>query len=445
MNKLAVKIFLCFSFVAAFIAVILMGINFFGFTVIGFDMGKTRGYASPKAVLERVEDKLYRAEGGFALNGDIAMPEDYWCVLLDDSGDIVWSQNRPDDIPVHYSLNDIARLTRWYLNDYPVYVRTSEYGLIIVGIPKDSVGKYNIDYSMEWFNSLFQNIFILFIINLAMAMVMSLFLGMNIYRGMRKTANGISDLRDEKNVYIKEKGLFKELYKNLNETSRVIQRKNSRLSIRDSARKNWVSGISHDIRTPLAILMGNAEAIEQDEAASDECRQRAGAIVRQSMRIKRLVEDLNLVSSLEYDMQPESKKPVKICPLIRGIVTDILNDGMSGNAEINLELQFEGAVVMGDEAMLERAVFNLINNALIHNSQGCVINVREYRKNDRVEIIVSDNGVGVPEDILKHLETIPNTMHGIGLPLVWRIAYVHGGSFEGYNEGGFNGKIILPL
>lgn len=443
MKRQVFRIFISFSFMAALVATVLLAVNLFTIIYIGFDQNGSKG-GSPKQLLQRVGSTLECTQEGIWLREEVELPQGYWCILLDDAGDIVWSVNQPEDIPLHYSIKDIARLTRWFLNDYPVYVQIEEYGLLILGMPKFSVGKYNVDYSMEWFDSLFQRFGGMFGLNLMLALALAFVLGISFYGKLRQLTGGVQDLRDERDVQLPERGIFKELARSLNETSRIIYRKNRQLAMRDAARQNWTAGISHDIRTPLAVLVGNAEALEHDESLPEEARQRCAAIVRQGMRVKRMVEDLNLISSLEYDMQSERKKPVKICPLIRGIVTDILNGGLSEGFEIQLDLQFEGAVVMGDESLLERAVFNIIHNAVSHNPSGCQIHISEYKEGDMVVVCVRDNGVGVPEKVLTNMDKMPCTTHGIGLPLVWRIARVHGGRFTGYNEGGFCGRLELP-
>ncbi len=443
MKRQAIKIFLFFSFMAAMTAVLLLVINMLGISFIGFDTGDTRS-ESPKNLLKRIGGSLEQTPEGVVQRETVDLPEGYWCILLDDAGDIIWSVNQPEDIPTHYTLKDIARLTRWFLNDYPTYVWVEDSGLLVLGRPKSSMGKYDLDYSMEWFESLFGRIAGLFGLNLILACALAFILGSRFYERLRMLTGGVWDLRDEKDVRLPEKGIFRELARNLNETSRIIHRKNRQLAMRDAARQNWTSGISHDIRTPLAVLMGNAEELEHDERLPEDARQRCAVIVRQSMKVKRLVEDLNLISSLEYDMQSERKMPVKICPLIRSIVTDILNNGLSADFELNLKLQFENAVVMGDEFLLERAVFNLINNAITHNPGGCAIEISECREGETVVIRVRDNGVGVPGEVLANMDKMPKSAHGIGLPLVYRIARVHGGSFSGCNDGGFCGRLELP-
>ena len=146
MNKTTIKIFLSFSFVAAVIATLLLIINALRLGILASDTDFLLQEHSPKSILEDIARNLKETDTGYTLsNGTI--PDDYWCILLDDNGTILWSENQPDDIPTHYSIRDIAKLTHWFLCDYPVFVRAEGYGLLILGIPKNAVGKYELIYS----------------------------------------------------------------------------------------------------------------------------------------------------------------------------------------------------------------------------------------------------------------------------------------------------------
>lgn len=438
MNKTALKIFIVFTLTAAVLATVLLCINFLGFGIIGGEDNDIFG-VSPKHILSDAKN-MYES------NGDIssAIPDGAWCILIDAGGNTIWQYNKPSDVPSHYSINDIAKMTHWYINDYPVYVSAEDYGLFVLGYPKNAVGKYNIEYSMRWFETLPARLFAVLVFNLLLAAMFALIFGLRLFKRLRILANGISDLRCERDVSIPETGLFKELSHNINETASVINRKNAALAVRDSARRNWVSGISHDIRTPLAIIVGNAEAIEN--SASDELCRKAETITAQCMKIKKLVEDLNLISSLEYDMQPQRKRPVLICPMIRRVASEVLNNIIADDYryEINLNLNCENSAVDGDEALLERALFNLINNSVEHNKNGCRIYIDSEQTNNSIYITVRDNGGGIPDKIIQNIDIIPETPNGLGLPMANKIISVHGGHMHIENKNGTTIKISLP-
>lgn len=444
MNKTSLKIFICFTLTAAVIATILLVINVVGIAyIVGSDASVNIYDYSPKKTLNQVGESLTQTDSGFELADDI-VPDEFWCILIDERGDVVWSENMPEDIPQKYSINDVAKMTHWFLNDYPVYVRAEDYGLIVLGIPKNAVGKYEMAYSMKWFDTLPQRILTILLINICFAAIFAFIFGIRFYRKIRALMNGINDLQSEKQVRLPERGIFKEVSASINRTSDSIERKNAALAARDSARSNWISGISHDIRTPLSLMIGYSEELAKTETLPEEERDKAEIITTQGIKIKKLIEDLNLISSLEYDMQPAKKSEVKICPLLRRVVSDIINSGIADKCGIELELQNEKSVISADESLVERAVFNLVNNSIAHNESGCKIWIHQYEREGTVYIDIHDNGKGVKPEVLENLSEIPKSAHGLGLPMAYRIIRAHGGSFAVKNDGGLKIRIELP-
>ena len=449
MNKTAFKIFICFTFLSASIATILLAINVLGLAFVGSDTTTQIHDQSLEGMLEQISDALEKEEDGFVISDDSLLAEDCFCILIGENGNVLWSQNMPSDIPMHYSINDVARMTRWFLNDYPVYVRTRDDGLLVLGLPKNAVGKYGMEYSMEWFDSLPRRVMSILVLNLLLAAVLALLIGSFFYRRIAMLTNGIRELRQEKQVSLKEKGIFRELARNINDTSSAIVRKNAALSRRDHARVNWINGISHDVRTPLAIMIGNSQILENSRELSEENQKHAAVITGQALKMKKLVEDLNLISSLEYDMQPSDWESVRLCPLIRETVSDVLNSGLAAAHEVELNIKDEKMTVRADKSLLERAFFNLINNSITHNPGGCQIQIRAYADRSGAHIRIKDSGIGMPEDVLERLADknadIPRTAHGLGLFMVNRIITVHGGNMHVHNENGCVVDIILPV
>lgn len=94
------------------------------------------------------------------------------------------------------------------------------------------------------------------------------------------------------------------------------------MKARDEARSNWISGISHDIRTPLSMILGYASEMEDNSDLPKEQRHQSGIIRRQGEKLRSLVSDLNLVSMLEYEMQPLHLKDIRLSVLARQVVAD---------------------------------------------------------------------------------------------------------------------------
>ena len=101
--------------------------------------------------------------------------------------------------------------------------------------------------------------------------------------------------------------------------------------------------------------------------------------------------------------------------------------------------------MLGDEALLERAFFNLLNYSVMHNQGACTINILEYRSGNDVFVRISDNGSGVSENVLQNINKMPKSGHGMGLPMAYKIFRVHGGQMTAENNGGFSVLIQLPM
>ena len=134
MNKTALKFFLSCAAVAAVTALILLLLNFAGLLYISYDNG-TAATRSSRRIIDLMHSAYESGE-----DASVLLPEGYWCILLDDGGDVIWSAHMPDDIPQHYTLRDVAVLSRWFLCDYPVYTQAEDCGLFILGQPKTRSG-----------------------------------------------------------------------------------------------------------------------------------------------------------------------------------------------------------------------------------------------------------------------------------------------------------------
>ena len=207
------------------------------------------------------------------------------------------------------------------------------------------------------------------------------------------------------------------------------------------------------------MVMGYASQMEDDESLPESARKKAGMIRRQSVRMKNLINDLNLASKLEYHMQPLDPKPVNLVAVARQSVVDFINLGMEEKYPIewNTDETLTACVINGDKKLLLRAVGNLIANAQTHNPKGCAISVRVEKSDGNCKIIIEDNGVGVTDEKLEKLRTTPHYMmsdsgtdeprHGLGLLIVGQIAAVHNGSvtFNHGKQGGFSVMLSFPI
>ena len=174
-------------------------------------------------------------------------------------------------------------------------------------------------------------------------------------------------------------------------------RQDRELKKKESARANWISGVSHDIRTPLSMIMGYAGRIAGDETVSETVREQARIVERQGIKIKELVQDLNLVSQLEYEMQPLHREPIRLSRVLRSYAAELLNSGISDayTIEIDIEPEAENALLDGDARLISRAIGNLVQNSIRHNPQGCSIRLSLENTGETLILTVADDGAGL--------------------------------------------------
>lgn len=418
-----------------------------------------------------LQGKEYLEENGFV-----------FLMVLNDEGDMIYSWNLPEGFQTHYSASDIAAFTRWYLNDYPVKVWKADQGLLVAGREKSSAWKYTLEFPMNFMESIGKYVFIVLEVNLLIILLLIAFFGYRYYRSLLPLSEGIEALSDNQSIHLPEKGVTSQLAVQINQTSDILEQQREMLNKRDSARTEWIAGVSHDIRTPLSIIMGYADEMEQNEDLNEKDRNRAAVIKSQSIKIRQLIEDLNLTSKLEYHMQPIRMEAFYPAVLLRGLVAEIINEGLGEQYELNLDIDntLEGVALNGDEKLIARAIRNLLNNSIRHNPAGCKIFATGSKKENTCVLQVADDGCGIPIEIVETLnredaseemayeskndqdacqdqtdqeqQTVETQQaaqtqrkpHVMGLRITKQIALAHKGSFQ-IKEEGHSVQLTLPI
>ena len=395
-------------------------------------------------------ESFSRTEDGYAPSADYDWkPHFAWAMLLDDGGKILWSENLPEELNHAYTVPEVAAFSRWYLKDYPVMVYRNNYGLLVVGKPIGSMTRFDFYMDNDILYALLSTFGPLLLLDLGLVLAICLLLGWRGARPLRALAEGIGLLAEGKEVHLKESGATAELAEKLNQTSRHLQKQNELIARRDMTRANWIAGVSHDIRTPLALIMGNAEQLSRQFPPQSEPRKRADAICTQSKKIKALIEDLNLTFKLQYNAQPLRRTPIQMGAWLRRCVADFC-DSLEEAYSVDLLIRGPAGqeTLEADEELLTRAIDNLLNNSVRHNPAGCDIQVTAEIVDGQLILEVRDNGAGYPEAVLRNLSdtcTDPNAPHILGLHLVGQIVAAHGGQASFRNDSGAVAVLHLPI
>lgn len=409
----------------------------------------SKGWSVKTGGSQRVADALVRTADGYELGetGKQVLQKNScaFLLLLDGGGEVVWSWQKPEEIPESFSAGDIGAFSKWYLRDYPVTVwRYGEECLLVFGYPKGSLVRYNMYWKRSDLEMTFGYIQIFILFNMGLVVVLALLFGYRFYRSLKPVGEGIDALADGRSVRLKEKGLTQYLREKINQTSRLLEKQQEELQKRDTARTEWIAGVSHDIRTPLSLIVGYADEMAADGALTEEARQKAGMIRNQSFTIKKLIEDLNLTSKLTYHMQPLRTERYIPAVWLRQTVALMLNGGEipdSCEFELEVETELEQLSMTGDVQLLTRALQNLLGNSVRHNPGGCRIRLHAQAAEGGFCFCVRDSGRGVPEAVQRIVMEGQSggggdgAPHVMGLLVVKQIACAHGGNLWFEDEG----------
>lgn len=443
-----------FIYLSVVILIVALDLLIFFFTFNGTVSNINKN--NPVQTLEKISDNLTIQNGEYLLNNEyqkyLAM-NNIWGIIIDDNGNVIWQHNLPKEIPLKYSLQDVATFSKGYIEDYPVFTGKQDNNLLVLGYPKNSYSKFMTNYlPLSAIQKIPFILLIMLVSNIAILFIVYYLSKRNVMLKVAPILNGIDKLSHGETVTLHINGELEEIGNRINETSLQLKKQNQ-------ARANWISGVSHDIRTPLSMIMGYADRISSTLNIEENTKKQADIIKSQSVKIKNLVQDLNLVSQLNYNVQPIQEQPVYFCKMIREIVVEYLNNEMNNKFEFELSLNSatEQIAIMGDERLLSRAIQNLISNSINHNESGCTISVNLEVNRNNLILTISDNGKGISEKELEKIQSTPHYLqstddrldlrHGLGLLLVKEIVSIHKGTVSISSElnKGFSTTISLPI
>lgn len=168
-------------------------------------------------------------------------------------------------------------------------------------------------------------------------------------------------------------------------------------------RREFVANVSHELKTPLTVVRGYVEMIQETDHALDPQWQKIfGTIEGQVSRMERLVEQLLSLSKVENNRDYDDMKPVDMPYLIRNLVEDAKWLNQAKQHEIRTSIT-QGIGVFGIDTELKSACTNLISNAIAYTPAHGLIEVSWRRSGDKTVFSVKDNGDGIKPDKLNRL------------------------------------------
>lgn len=244
----------------------------------------------------------------------------------------------------------------------------------------------------------------------------------------------------------------------IDEQKEQLRRQNEELKEADGLRREFSANVSHEMKTPLQVISGSAEMIASGLVDPDDVGEFGRRIYLESQRLRALINDVLTLSRLdESSFASAERVPVDMLELAQRTCERLRPLA----CEHGIDLEFSGVDLrtLGNEALLEQAVSNLVENGIRYSDEGGTVNVRveidESPEEPCIAVRVSDDGIGISEqDREKIFERFYRTEKsrsketggtGLGLAIVKHAALYHGGDIEVESVLGAGSTFTLRL
>ncbi|AZQ58184.1 HAMP domain-containing histidine kinase [Maribacter sp. MJ134] len=203
----------------------------------------------------------------------------------------------------------------------------------------------------------------------------------------------------------------------------------------DTLRRELIANVSHDLRTPLAILKGYVETLQiKRDSLSEEQKQEYLRITHDNIdKLSNLINQLFDYSKLEAEQVTPIKEPFSITELSHDLIAKFKVLAAQKSITLNLDNPEANCMVFADVSLVERALQNLIENAIKYTEKGGKVTLSLLKKGKNIEINITDTGTGIPVneqpfifDRYKQVDKSAKKQgYGLGLAIVKKIMDLH--------------------
>ena len=256
-------------------------------------------------------------------------------------------------------------------------------------------------------------------------------------------------------VNIKRRDTTKCEYEYINEVDELAKNVNkmvAELDGMDYMRKDFMSNVSHEIKTPIAAITGFTEILLDGSIDESERQEYLEVINKESMRISRLCENMLHMSRLDSQVIVANLQKIRLDEQLRKCI--ILLSEKWSNKEIDFSIDLDEVNILSDYDMLQQVWINLIDNAIKYSGENCKIDISVKRLNDKsVAVSISDNGIGIEEKKLHKIfdkfyqceESHKKSGSGLGLSISKRIIELLNGTKECKSKKDFGTTMVVTL
>ncbi len=279
-----------------------------------------------------------------------------------------------------------------------------------------------------------------FLLSLLAAGIVGLVALAFVTRKLRRMRNSVMAFKEgdySQRVVVTSNDELDDLGAAFNEMASTIQKNVEQLNNADALRRELIANVSHDLRTPLAAIQGYLETLMMKESSlTDEERQRfLKTTFNSTERLGKLVQELFELSKLEAKQSQPKPEPFSLPELVNDVTMKFGQLAERSGVKIAADIPKSLPLAVADIGMIERALQNLVENALNHTPSGGRITIALARRDGKLAVTVEDTGVGIAEKDLPHIferffsvrsRTQPNRNGaGLGLAITKKILEAH--------------------
>jgi two-component system sensor histidine kinase SenX3 len=214
----------------------------------------------------------------------------------------------------------------------------------------------------------------------------------------------------------------------------------------DAVRRDFITNISHELKTPIQALSLNADAILEVKDEPEKVATFANKIKLQTNRLNDLVREIINLSKLQDSDPMESAQEVEISDVIKEAIDQCESPAQVRKIIINTD-EVEESTVFGKREQLVMAVHNLVENAINYSPEGTAVTVSTKKNENIIEILVKDQGLGIFERFYRvdPARSRATGGTGLGLSIVKHVVGNHGGEVKVWSALGIGSTFAIRL
>jgi two-component system phosphate regulon sensor histidine kinase PhoR len=274
-------------------------------------------------------------------------------------------------------------------------------------------------------------------------------------RSLCKIADGELDVE----IPVPARGMVRPIAMNVKEMSDQLREQLKQLRKLESFRRDFLSDVSHEIKTPLTCIVVAAETMQETSNLPQVQIEKLISIMHlQALRLNSLVQDILTLSSLEHCQQEQRKDflPCSLNEVLRHVAEEYREIAEKAKCKIKVEDIRPPVEILADMQLLEHALGNVVRNALKY-SGSCTVELKIVKSDNEISMFCIDHGCGIKKEnqarIFERFYRVNKERSrelggtGLGLAIVKHIMKLHNGNAEMLDTpgGGSTFKLTLPL